>query len=145
MDSINDSDSDFSDIGEDIDNEEVNLDSGPRLNKNGIKVRGADKSWVESHRFGTANDFKESEIAQRLDKEFSMRKTREYDYADVLEYECKFSRRVGFLPCPWKMKVNIEYRRVTIKRHFHALSVYAHVKYNIWFFCVCIWYRNIFF
>ena len=74
MDSINDSDSDFSDIGEDIDNEEVNLDSGPRLNKNGIKVRGADKSWVEIHRFDTAKDFKESEIAQRLEKGFSKRK-----------------------------------------------------------------------
>ena len=47
MDRTDDSDSDFSDIGEDFENDEINLDSAPRLNKNGIKVRGADKSWVE--------------------------------------------------------------------------------------------------
>ena len=64
MDRTDDSDSDFSDIGEDVENDEINLDRAPRLNKNGIKVRGADKSWVEIHRFDIAKDFKES---QKLD------------------------------------------------------------------------------
>ena len=55
-----------SDIGEDVENEEINLDSAPWLNKHCIKVLGADKSWVETHRFDTAQDFKESKIAQRI-------------------------------------------------------------------------------
>ena len=107
---MDDSDSDYSDIGENVEGEEDVLCEAPRVNKNGITVRGPDKSWVETHRFGNADDFKNSEIAKKLDKEFCKRKTREYDYADVQEYECKFSRRVGFLPCPWKMKVYFRFQ-----------------------------------
>ena len=102
------SDSDFSDAGEDIETEsDIYVEPPPKVNKNGVKVRGVDKSWIETHRFSNASDFKTSEIANKLETEFSQRKNREYEYADVLEYECKFKRRVGFLPCPWKMKVLI--------------------------------------
>ena len=38
-------------------------------------------------------------------EEFSNRKTSEYYYGDVHEFEFKFTRRKGYLPCPWKMKV----------------------------------------
>ena len=146
MDRTDDSDSDFSDIGEDVENDEINLDSAPRLNKNGIKVRGADKSWVEIHRFDTAKDFKESDIAQRLDKEFSKRKTREYDYADVLEYDCKFSRRVGFLACPWKIKVKIDKKLnkeglINSDTIMHCLFMLI-INNQILFSFVCTWYRN---
>ena len=34
---------------------------------------------MEAHRFDTAKDFKESKIAQRLEKGFSKRKTTEYE------------------------------------------------------------------
>ena len=50
---MDESDSDFSDLG-DIDSD-VDEVSGPRLNKNGIKIRGPDKSWDEIHRFKTAS------------------------------------------------------------------------------------------
>ena len=100
---MDESDSDFSDLG-DIDSD-VGEVAGPRLNKNGIKIRGPDKSWDEIYRFKTASEYKSSDICKRLKDEFSNRKTREYDYGDVHEYECKFTRRKGYLPCPWKMKV----------------------------------------
>ena len=42
-------------------------------------MRGAGKSWVKAHEFDTATDFKELEIAQRLEKGFIKRKTTEYE------------------------------------------------------------------
>ena len=98
----NNSDSDFSDAGEAHEDE---VRQGQRVNKNGVKVRGEGKSWVEIFRFENAEDYKASDIAKKLEKEFSCRKNREFDYADVADYECKFRRRVGFLPCPWRIKV----------------------------------------
>lgn len=100
------SDSDFSDAGEDLEPQnETNGDPPIRVNKNGVKVRGPDKAWIETYKFANAADYKKSEIASKIESEFSCRKNREYDYGDVLEYECKFKRRVGFKPCSWKMKV----------------------------------------
>ena len=101
------SDSDFSDAGEENDPpEDLNVESTNRVNKNGVKVRGPDKAWVEAYRFCNAEEYEKSEVASKLKREFSRRKNREYEYADVLEYECKFSRRVGYKPCPLKMRVS---------------------------------------
>ena len=71
----------------------------------GQKVRGEATSWIEIFRFENSKAFKDSDIAKRLEKEFLCRKNREFDYADIAEYECKFRRRVGFIPSPWKIKV----------------------------------------
>ena len=101
---MDESDSDFSDLG-DVHSDADDEVPAPRLNKNGVKIRGPDKSWEEVHRFKTASEYKSSDICKRLKEEFSNRKTREYEYGDVQEYECKFTRRKGYLPCPWKMKV----------------------------------------
>ena len=85
---------DFSDLGDtDSDAGEVSAAGGTRLNKKGVKIRGPDKSWDETHKFKTASEYKSSDICKRLKEEFSNRKTREYDYGDVYEYECKFTRR----------------------------------------------------
>ena len=91
-------DSDFSDAGEVSEAEK-------RAKGDKGKGRGEAKSWVELYRFANATEFKSSTIAKRLADEFSCRKNREFQYADVQEYECKFMRRVGYLPCPWKLKV----------------------------------------
>ena len=95
------SDSDFSDAGEALEEESRSA----RTNHEGTKVRGQAKSWVELFKFKNANEYKASDIAKKLKEEFSCRKNREFEYADVAEYECKFRRRVGFLPCPWRLKV----------------------------------------
>ena len=91
------SDSEFSDAGEENDPPEAFIDdSSNKVNKNGVKVRGPDKDWVEVERFSNAEEYDKSEVASKLKREFSCRKNREYEYADVLEYECKFKRRVGY-------------------------------------------------
>ena len=77
-----------------------------KVNKLGHKLRGPDHSWVEVERFANAKELKDSETAKNLAEEYSLRKRREFDWADVLEYECKYKIRVGFVPCPMKMKVS---------------------------------------
>ena len=57
------------------------------------------------YHFNNAKEYKAAEIVTKLEKEFSRRKFREFDYADVAEYECKYNRKVGFKKCPFKLKV----------------------------------------
>ena len=97
---MSDSDSDFSDVGE-----TPEVESRTKVNDTGPKVRGDARAWVELVKFANAEEYKSSAIAKKIEKEFSCRKNREFQYADVMEYECKFRRRVGYLPCPWKLKV----------------------------------------
>ena len=70
-----DYDSDFSDAGEEESSPIVDR-TARRINKKGIKVRGADCSWVEIARFVNASEFNSSEIATELKKNFSCRKNR---------------------------------------------------------------------
>ena len=57
-------------------------------------------------RFATANEYVDSDIGKKIVEEFTSRKSREFDYADVKIYHCRYSRRVGFKPCPWMFKVS---------------------------------------
>ena len=40
-----------------------------------------------------------------IDEQFMKRKSRSFDYGDVENYVCKFSRKVGYVGCPLKYKV----------------------------------------
>ena len=102
-----DSDSEFSDAA-DTDPTEKNEDivRAAKTNKDGLKVRGKDLEWVETHKFANSTEYKDSDIAKQLEKEFTVRKNREFAYADVLIYHCRFSRKVGYLACPWQIKVS---------------------------------------
>ena len=99
-------DSDFVYVGADKPTEEIPPISND-VEKIAANVRGADRAWEEIHRFSTAQEYKKSEVSTTLDKEFTMRKNKEYIYADVKEFECKFSRKVGYASCPVKMKVHL--------------------------------------
>ena len=101
-----DNDDDYCDLGEVIEEVEEEQSEAPRTNSNGLRIRGPDKAWVEIERFANATEFKNSDIFKKLKAEFSLRKSREYEYADVSQYECKFKRRVGYLPCLKEIKVN---------------------------------------
>ena len=76
----------------------------------------------QSHgwRYSDLRTPKHSDIAKILKKEFSCRKNREFDYADIAEYECKFRRRVGFIPCPWKIKVLSKVIEPTLQIHLFS-------------------------
>ena len=106
---MSDSDSDYEEVLED------NIDGGvtvahtgkakPKVNRNGVNVRGKDIEWIEFKNFDTVKEFKESQIKGNLDSGFTRRKARSFEYGDVEDYVCKFERKVGFLGCPVKYKV----------------------------------------
>ena len=96
-----DNDSDYSDAEDEVELENI-VARDKQVNKDGISFRGKDVNWVEVYRFATH----ESEIGKKIADEFTVRKDREFEYADVKIHHCKFSRRVGFKPCPWNFKVS---------------------------------------
>ena len=64
-------DADFCDVEEE---EEVNPDSDApeKVNRLGHKLRGPDLSWIELERFENANEYRNSEVAKELAKEYSL-------------------------------------------------------------------------
>ena len=72
---------------------------------NGKVTRGKDISWILIKEFDTASLFFDSDIAKKIFKEFTISRKREFQYAQVTEYRCKFARRKHYQPCPWKIRV----------------------------------------
>ena len=77
----------------------------PRLNSEGIKVRGKDIEWIEVERFSNVEDYKKSKKKEELVNGFSRRKNKSYEYGDVENFVCRFARKVGYQGCPMKYKV----------------------------------------
>ena len=105
---MSESDSDYCDVGNSVDEGDNVVRNGmrkARTNDEGVKVRGTDVEWVEVVTFKNKEAFDESDIKAKLDKQFSRRKSRAFDYGDVDNFVCKYSRKVGFLTCPLKYKV----------------------------------------
>lgn len=102
-------DSDFVDVtanekSDDSEYEETNVVRG-KVMKNGKFVRGSDIAWVEMDVFSTAPEFFASDLAKRIEREYTVSRKRQFNYAEVIEYRCKFARKLGFQPCQRKMKV----------------------------------------
>ena len=97
------SDSDFEDVAA----EEHNNDneSSSRVSKHGKLVRGKDVNWKEVEVFDTAQDFFDSNRHKMLKLEFTASRKRQFDYALVSEYRCKYARKVGYHHCPRKVRV----------------------------------------
>ena len=72
---------------------------------NGKVTRGKDISWIVLREFETASAFLDSDIAKKIFKEFTTSRKRQFLYAQVTEYRCKFARKKKFQPCPWKIRV----------------------------------------
>ena len=105
---MSESDSDYCDVGNSVDEGDNVVRNGmrkARTNDESVKVRGTDVEWVEVVTFKNKEAFDESDIKAKLDKQFSRRKSRAFDYGDVDNFVCKYSRKVGFLTCPLKYKV----------------------------------------
>ena len=101
-------DSDFVDVtandkSDDSDNEETN--SRGKVMKNGKFVRGSDIAWVEMDAFSTAPEFFASDLAKQIERDYTASRRRQFNYAKVIEYRCKYARKLGFQPCQRKMKV----------------------------------------
>ena len=78
------SDSDFSDAGE-VRQQGEHVVSDAWVNEEGQKVCGDAQAWVEIYHFNNDEEYKAAETVTKLEKEFSRRKFREFEYADVAE------------------------------------------------------------
>ena len=109
-----DSDSDFEDTfrpsqtnsqNNNLNAEQDGVSQG-KVNKDGKTVRGKDIEWMDYERFESAEEYFSSDLANKLSEEFSCRRKNDWEYGSIEVHSCKFERRVGFLPCPWKIKIN---------------------------------------
>ena len=101
------SDSDFEDVVEEQSPADAAHEQVARgKSKAGKLVRGKDVHWVEVEVFDDAQEFFASNIYKKLKQDFTVSRKRQFEYAHVIEYRCRFSRKVGYLPCTLKMRVS---------------------------------------
>ena len=102
-------DSDFVDVTthEQLENanEEEITSVGGKVKKNGKYVRGRDIVWVEVKVFPTAPEFYASDLAKKISDDYTASRKRQFNYAEITEYRCTYARKLGFQPCPRKMRV----------------------------------------
>ena len=104
-------DFEFEYIGDDEALEEsanLNEDFAPRsvrINRYGKKVRGKDFNWVPKINFSNPRQFKESNILEDLQTNYSLKKKDEFEYGDVHSYVCKYSRKKRYFPCMHQYKI----------------------------------------
>ena len=104
------SDDDFTYMGENDDNgdnvvEPVETCKKGKVNKNGKKVRGKDVAWNDLVTFKDPTEYKSSDVFSEISEDFTQKRYNDWEYGEVYNYVCKFSRRAGFLPCDRELKV----------------------------------------
>ena len=65
-----------------------------------------------------------------MDNEYTCNRKRDWDYGSVEVHQCKYQRRVEYLPCKWKLKVTYKSNsdEVTVEKnvddeeHSHELN-----------------------
>ena len=63
-------------------------------------VRGHDISWAKIQSFSSSELYFSSSLYKVIKKDLVSARKRQFEYALVQEYRCKFARRVGFTACP---------------------------------------------
>ena len=134
---MSDSDSDYCDVGtEDFESDVGGIQNNFRNKKTnaaGKRVRGKDINWLPVKTFDNVEDYEQSDLFTALKGEFTLQRSRDPDYADTETYICKFSRKVGFLPCPLKYKVDflsnsdevVANSNDTLEKHLHEVDTDA--------------------
>lgn len=133
---MSDSDSDYCDVGTedfesifDVAGIQDNI-RNKKTNANGKRVRGKDINWLPIKTFDKVEDYEQSDLFNKLKSDFTLQRSRDPDYADTETYICKFSRKVGFLPCPLKYKVDflsnsdevVVNSNDTLEKHLHEVD-----------------------
>ena len=102
-------DSDFVDVTVHEESDEGDdggaISVGGKVVKNGKFVRGRDIVWAEIGVFTTAPDYFESDLCKKISSDYTATRKRQFNYAEIIEYRCKYARKLRFLPCPIKMRV----------------------------------------
>jgi hypothetical protein len=109
---MSDSDSDYCDVGVDDFEETSNIVDNienvrkKKTNENGKNVRGKDIKWLTVKTFENVSEYENSDLFKEIKTNFTLQRSRDPDYADTETFICKFSRKVGYLPCPLKYKID---------------------------------------
>ena len=104
-------DIEFSYIGEEEtldDNLDLNEDyevRTVRVNSEGKKIRGKDMSWVKKINFNNPKAYEDSNVLEELKENYAVKRKREYDYATVHNYVCKYFYRSQYLPCQKEIRI----------------------------------------
>jgi hypothetical protein len=87
--------------------------------------------------FDTAQDFFTSNRYKKLKLEFTASRKRQFDYALVSDYRCKYARKVGYNPCPRKIRicfmshcqeVKVESTHDDHQEHLHEVDSQANIN-----------------
>ena len=93
-------DDDFEDVGAPRSEEEACVERGSAINSAGKVVRGKDIVWCDAEQFENVGAFKNSEVFKDLKENFSLRRSREPDYADTGHLQGQPQGRISLLPPP---------------------------------------------
>ena len=133
---MSDSDSDYCDVGIDVFEEASNVDKNlenvrrKKTNASGKRVRGKDINWMPIETFDNVDDYESSDLFKELKDKFTLQRSRDPEYADTETYICKFCRKVGYLPCPLKYKIDflsncddvVATSNDTLEKHVHDVD-----------------------
>ena len=59
----------------------------------GKKVRGKDLHWTKKINFNNAKQYKDSNIVEDLEENYTLKRSNEYEYGTVLNYICKYNQK----------------------------------------------------
>ena len=76
-----------------------------RVNKDGKKIRGKELSWVKKINFNNPTAFEQSNVIEELKDNYTVKRKREYEYATVHNYVCKYFQRSQYLPCQKEIRI----------------------------------------
>ena len=116
-----DSDSDYDDVGV-LPAEKDNRPSKdnfvrkpPKSNTSGKQVRGGDRQWEVLRTFTDSDEFVASDLLVKIKAEFVKVRDRQFSYALVQEYKCRYAKKSGYLPCKWVLRVIISSTDMSVK------------------------------
>ena len=125
---MSDSDSNYCDVGTE-DFESIFDVAGIQDNIRNRKTN-ANRNWLPIKTFDKVEDYEQSDLFKKLKSDFTLQRSHDPDYADTETDICKFSRKVGFLPCPLKYKVDflsnsdevVVNSNDTLEKHLHEVD-----------------------
>ena len=73
--------------------------------------------------FVDPNEYKSSDVFSEIEEDFTQNRYNDWEYGEVYNYVCKFSRRAGFLRCERELKV-------VFPSHCSEVNVYDNVEHK---------------
>ena len=76
-----------------------------RVNADGKRMRGKDLSWTKKFVFNNMRAFEQSNFLVELKETHTSKRKREYEYAEVHNFVCKYFQKKGFISCQQETRI----------------------------------------